>query len=280
MFGAEEPGGAGLVHRVLHPAQRMHGLAADVDRAERCLDRVRGDDAALDQRVRIRHHQRNVLAGARFSLVGVDHQVARLGAGRRQERPLQAGRETGAATTAQPGVLDQLGDPAGDDTQGERQCLVAVELPVGADRPGLRRRPTPGQHRGQRRSAVGRGRPAVDAGRFRSDGGLDGDRNRAGRLAGPGRAQRAGSDLRRRDPAERAVTDRVVADRPDGQRLVGLRRIGWSAHGRLLTSFRAAAGTRPSSAWWAPAGRCARPARSRATSAPMRSGCPPDWADR
>ena len=33
---------------------------------------------ALDQRVRVVHHQRQVLAGARLALVGVDHQVVRL----------------------------------------------------------------------------------------------------------------------------------------------------------------------------------------------------------
>ena len=124
MFGAEVPGGLGLVApRCVHPAQRVHRLAADVDRAERRLDRVRGDDAALDQRVRVRHHQRDVLAGTRFALVRVDHQVAAAWCSPwRQERPLQAGREAGAAAAAQAGVLHQFDEPAGFDGQRERSA--------------------------------------------------------------------------------------------------------------------------------------------------------------
>ena len=76
MFLPRKPAALRLFDRIGDPAQRMHRLTADVDRAERRLDRVRGDDAALDQRMRIRHHQRNVLAGTGFALVGVDHQVA------------------------------------------------------------------------------------------------------------------------------------------------------------------------------------------------------------
>ena len=52
-------------------------------------------------------HQRQVLAGARLALVGVDHEVVRLAVVLRDEAPLHAGREAGAATAAQAGVLDQ-----------------------------------------------------------------------------------------------------------------------------------------------------------------------------
>jgi hypothetical protein len=54
-------------------------LAADVDERVLGLDGVRGDDHALDQLVRRREHERDVLAGARLALVGVDDEVARLG---------------------------------------------------------------------------------------------------------------------------------------------------------------------------------------------------------
>ena len=52
------------------------------------------------------HHQRDVLAGARLGLVGVDHQVLRLRVVLRDEAPLHPGREARAAAAAQPGVLD------------------------------------------------------------------------------------------------------------------------------------------------------------------------------
>ena len=61
-----------------HPADRVHRLAADVDERLCCAHRVAGDDDALDHRVRVVHHQRQVTAGARLALVGVDHDVVRL----------------------------------------------------------------------------------------------------------------------------------------------------------------------------------------------------------
>ncbi len=101
-----------LLDGVADPAQRVQRLAADVDRAELRADRVAGDDAALDQRVRVGHHRRDVLAGARLALVGVHHQVLRLGARSRgplrDEAPLHARREARAAAAAQARRLDQL----------------------------------------------------------------------------------------------------------------------------------------------------------------------------
>ena len=59
------------------------------------------------ERVRVGHHQRQVLAGARLALVGVDDEVVRLAVVLRDEAPLHAGGEAGAAAAAQAGVLDQ-----------------------------------------------------------------------------------------------------------------------------------------------------------------------------
>ena len=101
-----------LGDRRLQPAQDVHHLAADVDEGVRRADGVRRDDHALHQLVRVGHHERDVLAGARLGLVGVDDQVVRLVAALRDEAPLHAGREAGAAAAAQLGVLDQLGDAA------------------------------------------------------------------------------------------------------------------------------------------------------------------------
>ena len=53
-------------------------LAADVDEDVRRLDRVRGDQAALDQPVRHLRHHLAVLERARLGLVGVDDEVRRL----------------------------------------------------------------------------------------------------------------------------------------------------------------------------------------------------------
>ena len=109
---------------------RVQRLAAHVDRAEVRADRVAGDDAALDQRVRVGHHRRDVLAGARLALVGVDHEVLGLGAGPggplRDEAPLHAGGEARAAAAAQAGVLDQLDQLVGMGRERVREGLVAA----------------------------------------------------------------------------------------------------------------------------------------------------------
>src|SRR4029453_11042567 len=114
-----------------HPADAVQRLAAHVDRAEVGPDRVAGDDAAFDQRVRVGHHRRDVLAGTRLALVGVDDQVLGLGtrAGRplRDEAPLHAGGKARAAAAAQPGVLDQLDRVVGVRLERLAQRRVAIE---------------------------------------------------------------------------------------------------------------------------------------------------------
>ena len=131
---AEVALGVRLGDRVAQPAGGVHRLAADVDERPVGPDRVRGDDHALDQRVRVVRHQRQVLAGARLALVGVDHEVVRLAVALRDEAPLEAGREAGAATAAQAGVLDQL----------DQVVRVDLERPCAArrSRRAARRRPS------------------------------------------------------------------------------------------------------------------------------------------
>src|SRR5690606_27066279 len=71
-----------------------------------------GDQAALDQQVRVVAQDLAVLAGARLGLVGVDHQVVRpLALLLRHEGPLQAGAEAAATAPAQARGLDLLADP-------------------------------------------------------------------------------------------------------------------------------------------------------------------------
>src|SRR2546421_624012 len=74
------PGGAGgrLAERCAQDVVLLRVLAADVDEDVLRLDRVRGDQAALDQPVRDLEHDLAVLERPRFRLVGVDGDVDRL----------------------------------------------------------------------------------------------------------------------------------------------------------------------------------------------------------
>src|SRR5262249_51558280 len=95
-----------------------------------------GDQAALDQEMRVVAHDLPVLAGAGLRLVGIDHEVGRapvrlLG----HERPFEAGREAGAAAPALAGGLHLVDDGVA--------ALVEDRLGVvpGAARPRARKAP-------------------------------------------------------------------------------------------------------------------------------------------
>jgi hypothetical protein len=83
-------------------------LAANVDEGDLRLDRKGAQDDAFDQLVRVVLHDDAVFEGARLRLVGVDDEVARHG--RRQEAPLHARGEAGAAAPADAARLDLLDD--------------------------------------------------------------------------------------------------------------------------------------------------------------------------
>ena len=108
---------------------------------------------ALHQEVRRRQHQRNVFARTGFGLVGVDHQVVRLGAGAgvvlRDERPLGARREACAAAAAQTRILDGGDDVVGGHAERAFERAVAVMATVGLHRPGFGLVPEPAQHGSQ-----------------------------------------------------------------------------------------------------------------------------------
>ena len=134
-IGAQVTGGIGLGHRPLQPSQHRHHLAAHIDERVVRPDRVRRDDGTLDEEVRGGQHQRNVFAGAGFGLIGVDHQVVRLG-GRAldplgDEGPLGAGGKSCAATAAQAGVFDGGDDVVGAHRHGALQRLVAAVAQIG-----------------------------------------------------------------------------------------------------------------------------------------------------
>jgi hypothetical protein len=152
--GAEIPRLVRLVDRVPQPPGRVHRLPADVDVRAVRPDRVRGDDHALDQRVRVVRHQRQVFARAGLALVGVDDEVVRLGGGvaglgLRDEAPLHAGREAGAAPAAQAGVLDELDQLVRLDGERLAQRGIAVEPLVDVHPPGVGREPALGEDRGE-----------------------------------------------------------------------------------------------------------------------------------
>src|SRR3546814_8048444 len=73
-------------------------LATDIDITGVRTHGEAGEQAALDQLVRVPAHDVPVLAGPGFTLVGVDDQIVRAAVRLlRHERPFEAGREAGAA---------------------------------------------------------------------------------------------------------------------------------------------------------------------------------------
>ena len=127
----------GLIDRGLQPLALADELAAHVDVAGVRAHREARDQAALDQQMRIVPHDLAVLAGAGLGLVGVDDEVVRPAVVLlRHERPLQPGREAGAAAAAQARRLHLVDDPVAallDDGLGAVPGAArarALEAPV------------------------------------------------------------------------------------------------------------------------------------------------------
>ena len=98
---AEQAGIIGLVDRGLEDFGFVGVFAADVDVAGRGAHGGAGDQAALDQLMRIVADDVAVLAGAGLALIGIDHEVAGAAIGGfGHEGPLHAGWEAGAAAAA------------------------------------------------------------------------------------------------------------------------------------------------------------------------------------
>ena len=110
-------------------------LAAEVDEREVGTDRMRRDDDALDHLVRVALDEHAVLERRRLAFVTVDDEIPRVHAFR-QERPLLAGREVGAAPAAQARNRDLLLDVLGRGAlQHVPQDFVATGLERGIDGP-------------------------------------------------------------------------------------------------------------------------------------------------
>ena len=134
---ADQPRLVGLVDRRLQALALAHEFAADVDVARVRRHGGAGDQAALDEKMRIVPHDLAVLAGAGLGLVGIDDEIMRpvadlLG----HERPLQPGREARAAAAALAGGLHLVDDPVAallDDRLGAVPGAArarALEAPV------------------------------------------------------------------------------------------------------------------------------------------------------
>ena len=133
--GAEEVGLVGLGDGAVEDVGDLPVLAADEDERVPGADGERRDRDALDQLMRVLHHQLAVLERARLGLVGVAaHVLAHLAAG--QERALLAHREAGAAAAAQAGVLEASPSRSAGSSSRERplERPVAAAAPVAVDR--------------------------------------------------------------------------------------------------------------------------------------------------
>ena len=109
---ADELGLIGLVHRRLQALALADEFAANIDVAGVGVHGEAGDQAALDQEMRVVPHDLAVLAGAGLGFVGIDHEIMRAAVGLLgHERPFQPGREAGAAAPAQARSLHLVDDP-------------------------------------------------------------------------------------------------------------------------------------------------------------------------
>ena len=92
--------GIGLSNCSLHTTQDVRHFAADVNKGVVRTNGIRADDDALNQDVRVSHHQRDVLARTWLGLVGIDDEVVRLVVTLRDKAPLHTGGKSCATATA------------------------------------------------------------------------------------------------------------------------------------------------------------------------------------
>ena len=93
----------GFCNGTRKPLRGQGVFSAQKDVGNVRLDRESGHDCAFDELVRIPLHQQPVFECAGLHLVGIDHEVSRVGnlLTKRYERPLQPGWKTGVASAAQ-----------------------------------------------------------------------------------------------------------------------------------------------------------------------------------
>jgi hypothetical protein len=145
---ADQAGIIGLLHGRLKVLALADELAANIDIGDMRAHGAAGEQAALDQMVRIVPQDLAVLAGAGLGLVGIDEELARaavVDALLGHEGPLERRRETGAAAAAQARALDLVDDPVAtvvDELLGVHpaaasacpfEAPVAVAVEIGED---------------------------------------------------------------------------------------------------------------------------------------------------
>ena len=88
----------------------MRNFTADIDECVVRADCIRRNNNTFNERMWVRHHQRDVFAGARLGLICIHNEVVRLSVVLRNETPLHARREASTTTAAKAGILDDLDD--------------------------------------------------------------------------------------------------------------------------------------------------------------------------
>ena len=131
---ASHPAGlVGLVERLGHTFLRQRHLSPDVQEALRQAHRVAGNEAPLDELVRVVLHEEAVLVGARLGLVAVDDEIAGPHS-RRAEAPLHAGGKAGAAAAQQGRIAHLAVHVCGRPLERRPQAVVAAGGQVALER--------------------------------------------------------------------------------------------------------------------------------------------------
>src|SRR5262249_21732654 len=108
---ADQFGFVSLIDRRLEPLAFSYELTPHINVTGVSPHGEARDQAALDEKVRIVAHDVTILTGTGLRLIGVDHKIMGPVAGLLgHKRPLEPGREPGAAATAQSRGLDLVND--------------------------------------------------------------------------------------------------------------------------------------------------------------------------
>ncbi len=99
-------GSARLIQRLFKALIDRKNLAVDVVVTTAGAHRITGDDHAFNHRMRVEPEQIAILECPRLAFVRIAHDIFIAGERARHEAPLEAGRETRTATSAQHGFLD------------------------------------------------------------------------------------------------------------------------------------------------------------------------------
>ncbi len=126
----ENPGLAGLGDGTVEDLEFVQVLAPDVDEDVLALDRVRGDEAALEEPVGDARHDLAVLERSRLGLVGVDDEILGLRRAAIDQRGLSAHREAGAAAPAEVRGEQRLDQLLGRQLASLRHLVVPADRPV------------------------------------------------------------------------------------------------------------------------------------------------------